>query len=169
MTSRANLALRPATPADIPHVYRLVRGLAEYERKLDTFTVTEPALHTLLFGPVPRAHAILAEPAGQPPVGIALFYYTVTTFAGCVGMFLEDLFVEPAHRGSGIGIALLRALARRAVAENCNVIEWRVLDWNQPAIDFYQRIGSEQMQGWQTRELKGAALAALAQGASEHG
>jgi GNAT superfamily N-acetyltransferase len=112
---------------------------------------------------------VLAEIPNRPPVGIALFYYTISTFAGRSGIFLEDLFVEPAHRGTGIGCALLRHLASRAVAENCNRIEWRVLNWNQPAIDFYQRLGATQMQDWHVRQLGGAALAALANGASEHG
>ncbi len=94
--------------------------------------------------------------------------YTISTFAGRTGLFLEDLFVDPAHRGTGIGLALLRHLARRAAAENCNIIEWRVLDWNQPAIDFYQRLGAEPVRGWQIRQLSGEALAALAEGAS-HG
>lgn len=148
---------------------RLVRGLAEYEHKLQDAVVTESDLHALLFGSPPRAHAVLAEWPGQPAVGIALYYYTVTTFAGRSGMFLEDLFVEPEHRGAGIGLALLRHLAIRAVAENCKAIEWRVLTWNQPAIDFYQRLGAAELQGWQTRELGGAALIALAQGESENG
>jgi GNAT superfamily N-acetyltransferase len=164
-----SISLRPAVRTDLPHIFRLVRGLAEYERKLDTFTCTEADLATLLFGPEPRAQVILAEPPGAAPVGIALFYYVISTFTGRAGLFLEDLFVEPSYRGQGIGLALLRALSGRAMAENCYAIEWRVLDWNQPAIDFYQRLGAVRMQGWQTRELKGAALAALAQGAQEHG
>jgi GNAT superfamily N-acetyltransferase len=164
-----SFTLRDATPSDVADVLRLVRGLAAYERKLQDATVTETDLRALLFGSPPRAHAILAERPGRPAVGIALYYYTVTTFAGRSGMFLEDLFVEPEHRGAGIGIALLRHLAARAMAENCNAIEWRVLDWNQPAIDFYQRLGATQLQGWQTRELGGAALIALAQGVSENG
>ena len=99
--------------------------------------VTEADLRTLLFDPIPRAHVVLAEVAGQSPVGIALYYYTGSTFAGRAGLFLEDLFVEPAHRGTGVGLALMRHLAALALAEGCHAIEWRVLDWNKPAIDFY--------------------------------
>jgi GNAT superfamily N-acetyltransferase len=160
--------LRPAEPADLPDIFRLIRGLAEYERKLHEVTATEADLRALLFAPIPRAHVVLAEIAGCRPVGIALYYYTTSTFAGRTGLFLEDLFVEPAHRGTGIGLALLRHLAVLAVAENCSVIEWRVLNWNQPAIDFYQRLGALQIQDWQTRQLSGDALAALAEGTS-HG
>jgi GNAT superfamily N-acetyltransferase len=162
----ANCIVRAATAADLPHVVRLVRGLAEYERKLHEFVIVETDLHQLLFGPVPRAYAMLAEPVGNAPVGIALFYYTISTFSGRNGIFLEDLFVDPAYRGGGIGRALLRELAVRAQAENCHIIEWRVLNWNQPAIDFYDRIGATQMRDWHVRQLGGAALAALAEGAT---
>jgi GNAT superfamily N-acetyltransferase len=156
--------LRDATPSDIPHVLRLVRGLAEYERKLHEVTATEADIEKLMFGTPRHAHAILAEIPGNRPVGIALFNYTINTFAGRTGLFLEDLFVEADQRGTGIGIALLRRLAARAVAENCNVIEWRVLNWNRPAIDFYSRIGAVPVQDWQVRRLYGTALTALAQG-----
>ena len=159
--------LRPAEPADLPDILRLIRGLAEYEHRLHEATVTELELRALLFGPVPRAQVVLAEVAGRPPVGIAVFNYTISTFAGRTGLFLEDLFVDPAHRSTGIGLALLRHLAVRAAAENCNIIEWRVLDWNQPAIDFYHRVGAEPVRGWHIRQLSGEALAALAEGASD--
>jgi GNAT superfamily N-acetyltransferase len=161
-------ALRPATPEDLPDILRLVRALAAYERKLDDVTVTEAQLRMLLFGPVPRGHVVLAEVGDGPPVGIAVFYYTMSTFAGRPGLFLEDLFVEPQHRGTGVGLALMRDLAARAMAENCTVVEWRVLNWNEPSIDFYRRLGAEQMLDWQTRQLSGDALVALAEGTS-HG
>jgi GNAT superfamily N-acetyltransferase len=162
-----DLTLRPATPADVPDVLRLVRGLAEYERMPDEVTATEDDIHDVLFGPVPRAHAVLAEAAGRP-IGLALYYYTLNTFKAARNIFLEDLFVEPAYRGSGIGLALMRHLARLAVAEGCHRIEWRVLNWNQPAIDFYQQIGARPSQSWHAQQLMGRALAALAQGTS-HG
>ncbi|PPQ25881.1 GNAT family N-acetyltransferase [Rhodopila globiformis] len=155
--------LRPATPADLPEIVRLIRALAEYEHLLHETTVTDDDLREPLFGPLPRAHAILAEADGRP-VGLALFYYTFSTFKARSNIFLEDLFVEPAHRGAGIGLALMRHVARRAVAENCARLEWRVLNWNQPSIDFYQRIGAETMQDWHTRQLGGEALLALAEG-----
>ena len=155
--------LRNAAPADLPDVLRLVRGLAEYERLLHEVVMTEADLHAALFGTQPRAYAVLAEADGAA-VGLALWYYTFSTFRGRPDMFLEDLFVEPAHRGKGIGLALLRHLAQRAVAENCRRIEWRVLNWNTPSIAFYESLGATQMQDWHVRQLGGEALAALAKG-----
>ena len=159
--------IRPASPADIPAILRLIRGLADYERLSHEVTATEADLHAALFAPQPRAHAILADIDGRS-AGLALFYYTLSTFKARSNIFLEDLFVEPNHRGSGIGLALMRHLAARAVAEQCGRMEWRVLNWNQPSIDFYQRIGAEQITDWQTRTLGGDALASLAKGHS-HG
>jgi GNAT superfamily N-acetyltransferase len=163
MTPGQNFRLRPAAPTDVPEVLRLIHGLAEYERLRHEATVTEAELHVALFGPLPRIHAILAEVDGHP-VGLALFYYTFNTFKARPNIFLEDLFVEPTHRGSGIGLALMRHLAQRAVAENCRRIEWRVLNWNQPAIAFYERIGAKRIDIWHARQLGGDALVALAKG-----
>jgi GNAT superfamily N-acetyltransferase len=163
--------LRPVTRADLPHVVRLVRGLADYERLAHEFTAAEEDFDRLLFAPDhvavgPVAEATLAEFPGGAPVGIALYYRTVNTFKGQIGLFLEDLFVEPDQRGNGIGLALLRHLARIAVERGCNVIEWRVLDWNEPAIQFYERLGARRMTDWHVRRLYGAALEALAEGAT---
>jgi GNAT superfamily N-acetyltransferase len=144
----------------------LIRGLADYERLLHEVTVTDDELHLALFGPLPQIHAVLAEVDGSP-VGLALFYYTFNTFKARPNIFLEDLFVDPAHRGAGIGLALLRHLAQRALAENCRSIEWRVLNWNQPAINFYERIGAKPIDGWHTRKLGGDGLVALAKGISD--
>jgi GNAT superfamily N-acetyltransferase len=162
-TMIANFTLRPATPTDVPEVLRLIRGLADYERLSGELTATEADLHAALFGPQPGIHAILAEVAVKP-VGLALFYYTFNTFKARRNIFLEDLFVEPAHRGTGLGVALMRYLAQRAVAENCGRIEWSVLNWNQPAIDFYQRLGAKPVNAWHTRQLRGNALVSLAKG-----
>ena len=107
--------------------------------------MTQADLHAALFGPQPRAYAMLAEADGAA-VGLALWYYTFSTFRGRPDIFLEDLFVEPAQRGHGIGLALLRHLAQRAVAENCRRIEWRVLNWNTPSIAFYESLGATEMQ-----------------------
>lgn len=167
MTDAAS-SVRPATAADIPHIHRLVRGLAEYERMLAKFTATEADFHAALFGPSPRLHALLAQPDGHPPVGVALFYYTVSTFACRPNLFLEDLFVEPAHRGQGHGLALLRALAQRAVAEGCARIDWHVLNWNEPSIAFYESLGATRMTEWHVRQLQGEALQSLAEG-TPHG
>src|SRR3984957_16229303 len=111
MTS--NAILRPATPTDVPEILRLIRALAEYERLLHEATATEADLREALFGPLPRIHAVLAEIAGNP-VGLAVFYFSFSTFKACPNIFLEDLFVDPAHRGAGIGMALIRHIAQRA-------------------------------------------------------
>ncbi|WP_428485472.1 N-acetyltransferase family protein [Rhodopila sp.] len=163
----ARWRIRPAQPADVPDIRRLIRCLAEYERLLPEVTATEDDIQRALFAPHPRAHVILAD-IDAHPVGIALFYYTFSSFKASANIFLEDLFVEPAHRGTGLGLALMRHLAHRAVTENCGRMEWRVLDWNQPSIDFYQRLGAEKIRDWHTRQLGGEALLALAQGSS-HG
>jgi len=160
-----HFTLRDATPPDVRDVLRLVRGLAEYERLLHEVVMTEADLHAALFGPQPRAYAFLAHDNTRA-VGLALWYYTFSTFRGRPDIFLEDLFVEPTHRGRGIGLALLRHLAQRAVAERCRRIEWRVLNWNAPSIAFYQSLGATPMQDWHVRQLGGEALLRLAQGAN---
>ncbi|HQT77612.1 MAG: N-acetyltransferase [Rhodospirillales bacterium 20-64-7] len=162
-----DFTLRDATASDTAAILRLIRALADYERLSHTVTATEAELHAALFGRKPRADCILADVA-ERSVGLALFYYTFSTFKARPIIFLEDLFVEPAHRGAGIGLALMRHLARRAVAEGCQSVEWRVLNWNQPSIAFYQSLGAKQIEDWQTRQLSGGALAALAKGSS-HG
>nr|WP_294518505.1 GNAT family N-acetyltransferase [uncultured Rhodopila sp.] len=160
---KPGFTLRPAVEPDLPDIVRLIRGLAEYENLLHETTVSEDSLRTPLFGPLPRACAVLAEVNAQP-AGIALFFYTFSTFKARSNIFLEDLFVEPAHRGAGIGLALMRHVAHRAISENCRFVEWRVLNWNRPSIDFYQCIGAEPITDWHTRQLGGDALAALAEG-----
>ena len=163
----SDLIIRSADPTDVAQVLRLIRALAEYEGMLHEVTTGEAELHDALFGRRPRAYALLAE-VDSEPAGLALFYYTLNTFKLRPNIFLEDLFVDPAHRRGGIGLALIRELARRAVAENCGRVEWRVLNWNQPSIDFYRRIGAEPIKDWHTLLLGGVALAALAEGTS-HG
>jgi GNAT superfamily N-acetyltransferase len=162
-------SLREAVRADLPDIVRLVRGLAEYERLSHEFTAGEAEFDALLFSANHVAEASLAEIPGRAPVGIAIYYRTVNTFKGQTGLFLEDLFVEPDQRGHGIGRGLLRHLARVAVTRNYNVIEWRVLDWNEPSIQFYERIGARKMTDWHVRRLLGPALAALAGGTSRDG
>ena len=164
MSMNGKTVIRPALPADLPDVLRLVRGLAEYEKLAHEFTADETDFSCLLFDPDHVADAILAEVPGQPPVGIALFHRTVNTFKGRIGLFLEDLFVEPAYRGKGIGLALLRSLARLALDNDYTVIEWRVLDWNEPSIRFYEALGATKMTEWHVRRLRGPALIALAEG-----
>jgi len=168
MSPNSALVIRPAVPADLEHVVRLVRGLAEYEKLAHEFTANEADFSRLLFDPGHVADATIAELPGAPPVGIALYHRTVNTFKGQIGLFLEDLFVEPDHRGKGIGLSLLRSLARLAVDNGYNIIEWRVLDWNEPSIRFYEALGATKMTEWHVRRLRGPALAALAEGTS-HG
>jgi GNAT superfamily N-acetyltransferase len=154
-------SLRRAVAADVGDIVRLVRGLAEYEKLLHEVESTEADFRERLFGASPVAHAVLAEADGAA-VGMALYYYTFSTFTGRCDLFLEDLFVMPTYRGLGIGLALFRHLAGIARDERCRRIEWRVLNWNQPAIDFYRRIGAQPMTEWSVQRLEGAALAALA-------
>jgi GNAT superfamily N-acetyltransferase len=149
--------IRPATAADIPTICRLIRGLAEYERLTTEVDLDEDRLREHLFGPRPFAEVLLAEEAGAV-VGYALFFHNYSTFRGRPTLFLEDLFVEPAHRGKGHGQALLRALARLAVERDCVRLEWSVLDWNEPAIRFYRALGAVPLDGWTVYRLTGEAL-----------
>jgi ribosomal protein S18 acetylase RimI-like enzyme len=158
-------SLRPTTPADIPTLHRLMRDFATYEKLQDRFTITEAGLHDALFAPNPPLDSILAD-ADDATVGFALWYFIFGTFSGRYGLFVEDIYVEPAQRGRGIGIALFRHMARIAVQRDCPVMTWHVLDWNTPAIDFYRRIGSKPVRGWIAQELSGDALTALAEGAA---
>jgi GNAT superfamily N-acetyltransferase len=157
------LGLRDATPGDLNLVVRFVRELAEYEKLAHLATGTEDAFGRLLFGTPARAAALIAEWDGVP-VGFALWYHGVTTFAARPTLYVEDVFVVPAMRGRGIGRAIFRDLARRAMAEDCARMEWSVLDWNAPSIAFYRSIGAKPHEGWTTQRLTGEALAALATG-----
>jgi diamine N-acetyltransferase len=153
------VTIRLASAADAPAVFALVRALAEYEELLPEFRATEADFARLLEQGACRA--LLAE-IDSAAVGIALFYPTTLTFMGGQGLWLEDLFVLPAHRGAGHGKALLRALARLTLDEDFVALEWNVLDWNAPAIALYDRIGATARTQWTDRRLTGAALSALA-------
>jgi len=155
------LALRPATPADVPLVLRLIEGLAEYERLRDQCVATEAALHASLFGPRPEAEVVVAELDGEA-AGFALFFHNYSTFLARRGLYLEDLFVWPHLRGRGVGKALLVHLARLAVERGCGRFEWAVLDWNESAIGFYRSLGAEPMDDWTVMRVHGDALARLA-------
>src|SRR5439155_10784708 len=144
-----------------PTIVHLVRALAEYEKLADIVVLDEARLRQHLFGPQPFAEALLAEDGGQV-VGFALFFHNYSTFLAQPGIYLEDLFVEPAHRGKGHGKAFLTALARLAIERDCGRIEWAVLNWNKPAIDFYRSRDAEAMDEWTVYRLTGDALAALA-------
>ena len=153
--------IRPATAEDTPTICRLIRGLAEYERLAHAVALDEGRLRAHLFGPRPFAEVLLAEEAGAV-VGYALFFYSYSTFLGQPGVFLEDLFVEPAHRGKGHGKALLRAVARLAVERDCARLEWSVLDWNEPAVRFYEALGAVPADDWVIYRLTGEALRRVA-------
>ena len=155
--------IRPATPADTATIAALIRGLAEYERLTQYVTLEEGRLREHLFGPRPYAEVLLAEEAGTV-VGFALFFPVYSTFRAQPGMYLEDLFVWPEHRGKGHGKALLRELARLTVERGYPKLDWCVLDWNEPSIAFYRSLGAAPMDEWTVYRLDGEALAALARG-----
>ncbi len=155
------LLLRDAAPQDAPLIARFVRALAAYERLEHEAVGTEEDFRRLLFGTPRRAEALIAE-FGGAPVGFALWYYAVSTFLVQPSLYVEDVFVDPAHRGRGIGRAIFRDLARRALAAGCGRMEWSVLDWNAPAIAFYRSLGARPREGWTLQRLSGSALAALA-------
>jgi len=153
--------IRPATPADVALILRLVRELAEFEREPDAVEATEEMLERALFGERPAAEAVIAELDGAP-VGFALFFQNFSTWTGRPGIYLEDLYVTPAARGSGTGTALLRHLAGIALDRGCGRFEWAVLDWNEPAINFYRAMGAVGMDEWRVQRVAGDALVKLA-------
>ncbi|MCX6400926.1 MAG: GNAT family N-acetyltransferase [Propionibacteriales bacterium] len=152
--------VREATPADVPDILRLIRELAAYEREPDAVETTEALLQTWLFESDPVASVLVAEAEGRV-VGIALWFRTYSTWTGVPGIYLEDLYVEPGRRGSGLGKALLASLARIAVDRGYRRVEWAVLDWNTPSIEFYQALGARPMADWTTYRLTGDALEEL--------
>lgn len=153
--------IRFATRADIPTILHFVRELAEYERALDQVVATEQLLADALFATPPAAEALIAERHGEP-IGMALFFHNFSTWTGWRGLYLEDLYVTPAARGSGAGKALLKRLAQIAVERGCGRFEWAVLDWNRPALDFYRAMGAEAMDEWTVHRVSGEALKQLA-------
>lgn len=155
------LEIRAATAADVPLILQFIRGLAEYEKLAHEVVATEALLHEQLFGARPNAEVVIAY-LNAEPVGFALFFHNFSTFLGRRGLYLEDLFVKPTVRGKGVGRALLVYLARLAVARGCGRFEWAVLNWNEPAIKFYERLGAKPMHEWSVYRLTGAALEQLA-------
>jgi GNAT superfamily N-acetyltransferase len=155
--------LRAATPADAPAILNCIRGLAEYERLAHQCIATESLLRDTLFGPDPAAEVVLAL-RGQETAGFALWFRSYSTFLARPGIYLEDLFVFPAHRGQGLGRRLLAHLARTAVERGFGRVEWAVLDWNADAIRFYESLGAVPMGDWTTYRLTGDPLAALGVG-----
>jgi GNAT superfamily N-acetyltransferase len=152
--------IRPATPADVPTVARLIRELAEYEKLAHAVTLQEPDLREHLFGAKRYAEVLLAEEGGAV-VGFALFFHNYSTFRAKPGIYLEDLFVMPEHRGKGYGKALLRALARLTIERGCARVEWSVLNWNTPSIEFYKSLGADPMNEWTVYRLTDEPLRKL--------
>jgi GNAT superfamily N-acetyltransferase len=154
-------SIRTAAPADVGAIFALMVELAEFEKLMHMFIATEAGVHDALFGARPCAEAMVAEENGQL-VGYALFFQNYSTFLGKRGLYLEDLYVKPAIRGSGLGTKMLRALAAIAVERQCGRFEWTVLDWNQNAIGFYEKMGATVLPDWRIVRITGDALATLA-------
>ena len=154
------LRIRAAQPADVPVIADLIRQLAKFEKLENEVVLTEELLVNGLFGPHPYAETVIAEEDGQP-IGFALFFHTFSTFLARPGIYLEDLFVLAEHRGRGVGRALLAHLAHLAVERGCGRVEWAVLNWNQEAIRFYERLGARPNAEWTVYRLAGEALGSL--------
>jgi len=160
------LKLRKAASKDIPLILSFIRELAEYERAPNAVVCTEQDLRRDGFGPSPKFHVIIAELNGEA-AGMAFYFYNYSTWQGRPGIFLEDLFVRPQFRCKSIGRALMTHLAQTAIAENCYGVRWEVLDWNKPAIDVYQHLGSKFREGWLIMQITGQELTELAERASQ--
>jgi len=160
MKQRPAFTLRPATGADAPAIVGLIRELAVFEELEHLVEVTPESLHTHLFGARPVAEAVVAEIDGRV-VAFALFFTNFSTFLGKPGLYLEDLYVQPAQRGTGLGKALLKHLGSIAVERGCGRFEWSVLDWNEEAIRFYERMGAAVLRDWHICRVTGDALEAF--------
>jgi GNAT superfamily N-acetyltransferase len=156
-----DLRIDAATERDVPAILALIKALAEYERMSGDVMADEGGLRASLFGLSPAAEAVIAR-AGAEPVGFAVWFHNYSTFLGKRGLYLEDLFVVPEWRGRGVGRALLTHLAGVAVERGCGRMEWSVLNWNEPAVRFYRRLGAKPMDEWTVYRLTGDALARLA-------
>ncbi len=154
------MQILPATPKDIPIIRRLIEALADYEKLREECIITDEQLEQWLFK-TPKARAVICWHQGEP-VGFALYFNNFSTFKGKPGIYLEDLFVKPEHRGKGYGKALLKFLAKEAIENGYARFEWSVLDWNQPSIDFYESMGAKLMYEWKLCRVDGDALVALA-------
>ena len=153
--------IRTATETDVPLILQFIKALAEYERLADRVVATEDTIRSTLFGRPRFAEVLIAEDEGQP-VGFALFFHNYSTFLAQPGIYLEDLFVKPEARGKGFGKALLARLATIAKSRNCGRLEWAVLNWNQPSIDFYESLGATALDDWKVYRLTGEPLDQLA-------
>lgn len=153
--------IRAAERRDIPQILAFIRALAEYEREPEAVTATEADLERDGFGPNPFYFCLIAEEDGRP-AGFAFYFFNYSTWLGRPGLYLEDLFVLPEFRGCGVGRALLQRVAAIAVEKGCPRLQWEVLDWNQPAIDFYKAMGADFLDEWRNVRVTGAALERLA-------
>jgi len=152
-----SIRIAPAVSADVPVILDFIRQLADYEKLSHDVAATEESLRDTLFGARPYAEVLIAY-WEEAPLGFALFFHNYSTFLAKPGIYLEDLFVNPPARGRGIGKALLTRLAELAIERGCGRVEWAVLDWNAPAIEFYRRMGARPMEEWTTFRLTGASL-----------
>jgi GNAT superfamily N-acetyltransferase len=159
------LKLRNATSKDIPLILSFIRELAEYERAPNAVSCAEKDLRRDGFGSSPKFRVVIAVWDSEP-AGMAFYFYNYSTWQGRPGIFIEDLFVRPQFRGKGIGRALMAKLAQTAIAEECYGIRWEVLDWNKPAIDVYQHLGSKFREGWRIMQISGEVLRELAKSSS---
>jgi GNAT superfamily N-acetyltransferase len=158
---RTEFRIEPATEKHVPVILALIKGLAEYEQLSDAVVATETGLRETLFGKRPGAEVVIGF-AGEEPAGFAVFFHNYSTFLARPGIYLEDLFVLPQWRGRGLGRKLLAYVAAAAVERGCGRLEWAVLDWNEPAIRFYRKLGAEAMEEWTLYRLTGHALKELA-------
>jgi len=159
------LKLRKATRKDIPLILSFIRELAEYEKAPNAVSCTEKDLRRDGFGSNPKFRVVIAEWNGEP-AGMAFFFHNYSTWQGRPGIFIEDLFVRTQFRGKGVGRALMAKLAKTAIAEQCHGIRWEVLEWNNPAIDVYQHLGSKFREGWRIMQISGEELRELAKSSS---
>ena len=162
------LKIEPATERDLPAIVHLVRQLAVYEKLEHAVTASQDDFRQALFGTERNTHALMAF-ANDTAIGFALYFHTFSTFLGKRGIYLEDIYVEPEYRGRGIGRALLKHLAIIAKEQHCGRMEWSVLTWNQPSIDFYHRLGAVTLDDWRIFRLQGDALEQLADAANNEG
>ncbi|WP_028671881.1 GNAT family N-acetyltransferase [Saccharospirillum impatiens] len=161
ITTASGAIIRLARPDDVTHILRFINELADYEKLAHEVVATEEKLTETLFSGKPAAEVLIAERDGKP-VGMALFFSNYSTFLAQPGIHLEDLYVQPDQRGSGVGKALITSLAQLAVERDCGRLEWNVLDWNEPARQFYRSLGASALEGWITKRVTGESLQAMA-------
>ena len=157
------VVIRKATRADVPAILALVKELATYEREPDAVIATEADFLRDGFGESPAFEVLVAQGDERTVIGFALYFFSYSTWVGRKCLYLEDLFVQPGHRGKGAGVALMKELARVAIETECKRFVWQVLDWNEPAIAFYEKLGAKVMREWLTARIEGEALLQLAQ------